>query len=106
MCFCVGFKKKKLFTHTGAAESKEAVQRRKERYRQELLEQMAEQCRNKKKWVHCAVGGFITRLPASHSVIMKTLIFTQISCVHLLWLCGLTDQSMLSCLIRDASILF
>ncbi|KAB5533184.1 hypothetical protein PHYPO_G00128900 [Pangasianodon hypophthalmus] len=33
----------------GAAEGEEAVQRRKERYRQELLEQMAEQRRNKRK---------------------------------------------------------
>ncbi|XP_047664600.1 centrosome and spindle pole-associated protein 1 isoform X2 [Tachysurus fulvidraco] len=33
----------------GAAEGEEAVQRRKERYRQELLEQIAEQRKNKKK---------------------------------------------------------
>lgn len=41
-----------LIAPIGAAEGEEAVQRRKERYRQELLEQIAEQRKNKKKWVH------------------------------------------------------
>ena len=36
---------------TGAADADAALQRRKERYRQELQEQIAEQQRNKKRWV-------------------------------------------------------
>lgn len=36
---------------SGAADTEDALQRRKERYRQELQEQIAEQHRNKKKYV-------------------------------------------------------
>ena len=36
---------------SGAADTDEALQRRKESYRQELQEQIAEQHRNKKRWV-------------------------------------------------------
>lgn len=36
---------------SGAADTDEALQRRKERYRQELQEQIAEQHRNKKRYV-------------------------------------------------------
>lgn len=36
---------------SGAVDTHEALQRRKERYRQELQEQMAEQHRNKKRYL-------------------------------------------------------